>query len=616
MMKVETIEQLKELQQTILGQRDHKPCVRVCGGTGCRARGSEDVLMQLKTVLQQECIEGEVDVKLTGCHGLCERGPLVMIHPQEIFYQSVEADDVREVVGETVKKGALIERLLATDPVSLERVKHEQEIPFYRKQERIALRLNGLIDPTDIREYIALGGYQSLAKVLASRTPKGVIEIIERSGLRGRGGAGFPTGKKWRLCRSIPGEIKYIICNGDEGDPGAFMDRSLLEGNPHSVIEGMLIGAYAIGATQGIIYVREEYPLAVKTLRMALEQAREYGFLGQHILGFGFHFNIEIVRGAGAFVSGEETALIAAVEGKRSEPRQRPPYPVERGLWGKPTVINNVETWANIPVIIECGPEWYANIGTRTSKGTKIFSLVGKINNTGLVEVPMGMTLREIVYDIGGGIPDQREFKAIQTGGPSGGCIPKDLLDLPVDYERLTEAGSMMGSGGMIVMDDRTCMVDVAKYFLDFLRDESCGKCLPCREGTQRMHEILADICEGKAKEEDLELLEELAYVVKDTSMCGLGQTASNPVLSTLRYFRQEYETHIRDKKCPAGVCKALIQYLIDAEKCTGCLACIQPCPQHAITGELKRPHVIDQSQCTKCGMCYEVCNFKAIEVV
>lgn len=615
-MKVETIEQLKWLQEAILRQRDHRPCVRVCGGTGCRARGSEEVLTQLQKVLHQEGLDGQVEVKLTGCHGLCERGPLVLIHPQEIFYQSVEPDDVGEVVSETVKKGTVIERLLAIDPVSLERVKHEQEIPFYRKQYRIALRFNGLIDPTDIREYIALGGYQSLADVLASRTPLGVIEIIERSGLRGRGGAGFPTGKKWRLCRAAPGEVKYLICNGDEGDPGAFMDRSLLEGNPHSVIEGMLIGAYAIGASHGIIYVREEYPLAVKTLQVALEQAREYGFLGQHILGSHLDFDIEIVRGAGAFVAGEETALIAAIEGKKSEPRQRPPYPVEQGLWGKPTVINNVETWANVPVIIERGPEWYASIGTRTSKGTKIFSLVGKIKNTGLVEVPMGMTLREIVYDIGGGIPDGREFKAIQTGGPSGGCIPKELLDLPVDYECLTEAGSMMGSGGMIVMDDRTCMVDVAKYFLDFLRDESCGKCLPCREGTQRMYEILTSICEGNAQEEDLELLEELAYVVKDASMCGLGQTAPNPVLSTLRYFRHEYEAHIREKRCPAGVCKALIHYFIDAEKCTGCLACIQPCPQGAITGQLKQPHVIDQSRCTKCGMCYEVCNFKAIEVV
>lgn len=614
-MKVETIRQLKRLQEAILRQRDHRPCVRVCGGTGCRARGSEEVMRRLKSGLADRGMESEVEVRLTGCHGLCERGPLVIVHPQETFYQGVQPDDVSDLIG-TVKDGELVERLLAIDPETSERVKHEQELPFYRKQQRIALRFNGLIDPTDIREYIALGGYQSLATVLAKRTPLGVIEMIERSGLRGRGGAGFPTGKKWRLCRATPGEIKYLICNGDEGDPGAFMDRSLLEGNPHSVIEGMLIGAYAIGATQGIIYVREEYPLAVRTLRLALEQAREYGFLGQRILSSGFDFDMEIVRGAGAFVAGEETALIAAVEGQKSEPRQRPPYPVEHGLWGKPTVINNVETWALVPVIIEKGPDWYAAIGTKTSKGTKIFSLVGKINNTGLVEVPMGMTLREIVYGIGGGIPDGRHFKAIQTGGPSGGCVPQELLDLPVDYESLTKVGSMMGSGGMIVMDDRTCMVDVAKYFMDFLRDESCGKCLPCREGTQRMHEILTDICEGNARMEDLDLLEELAGVVRDTSMCGLGQTASNPVLSTLRYFRSEYEAHIRDRKCPAGVCKALIQYVINPEKCTGCLACIKVCPQGGITGELKQPHVIEQGKCIKCGMCGEVCNFDAIEVV
>jgi NADH-quinone oxidoreductase subunit F len=615
-MRVTTREQLKQLQESILSQSQLKPCVRVCGCTDCRARDSEEVWLRLKEALHQAGLGGVVEVKLAGSHGFCARGPLVSIHPLGIFYQGVRVDDVDQVVTETLKNGAVIEDLRPTDPLSSKRFNHEYDLPFYQKQQRVALRFNGLVDPTDIQDSIALGGYQSLANVLAAATPEEVIGIVERSGLRGRGGAGFPTGKKWRMCRAAPAELKYIICNGDEGDPGAYMDRSLLEGNPHSVIEGMIIGGYAIGATEGFMYIREEYPLAVKYVRAALEQAREYGFLGRRIFGSDFSFDIYLIRGAGAFVAGEETALIAAIEGRRSEPRQRPPYPVECGLWGKPTVINNVETWANVPVIIERGPEWYASIGTRQSKGTKIFSLVGKINNTGLVEVPMGITLREIVYDIGGGIPDGRELKAIQIGGPSGGCIPKELVDLPVDYESLTSAGAMMGSGGLIVMDDRTCMVDVAKYFTDFLRDESCGKCLPCREGTYRMHEILTDICEGKATEEDLDLLEELAYTVKDTSMCGLGQTASNPVLSTLRYFRHEYEAHIRERKCPGGVCKTLIRYLIMAEKCTGCLACIQPCPQGAITGELKKPHALDQTKCIKCGICYEVCNFKAIEVV
>jgi NADH-quinone oxidoreductase subunit F len=615
-MRIASGEALKQLQKAILQQRQGQLCVRVCSCTDCRARGSDEVLERLTTVLRREQLDDKVQVKPTGSRGFCARGPLVCVQPHDISYEGVQVEDVDDLVTETLRRGNVIDRLLPSDPLTLERFTREDELPFYRKQQRVALRYNGLVDPTDIEDYIALGGYQSLATVLGSMTAETVIDIVGRSGLRGRGGAGFPTGKKWKMCRQVPGTVRFVICNGDEGDPGAYMDRSLLEGNPHSVIEGMIIGAYAIGATEGYMYIREEYPLAVKYVRIALEQARELGLLGRRILGSRFSFDIQLVRGAGAFVAGEETALIAAIEGKRSEPRQRPPYPVERGLWDKPTIINNVETWANIPVIIEHGGEWYASIGTATSKGTKIFSLVGKINNTGLVEVPMGMTLREIVYDIGGGIPDGRDVKAVQTGGPSGGCIPKELLDLPVDYESLTRAGSMMGSGGMIVMDDRTCMVDVARYYLDFLRDESCGKCLSCREGTERMYEILSDICDGKATEEDLELLEELAYVVKDTSMCGLGQTAANPVLSTLRYFRHEYEEHIVDKKCPAGVCKALIHYSILEDKCTGCLACIKPCPEGAITGELKKPHTLDQAKCIKCGMCYEVCQFEAIEII
>ncbi len=615
-MKIRTLEQLMMLERELRAARDHKPCVRVCGGTGCRARGSEDVLARFQELLERKGLHESIELKFTGCHGLCERGPLVSIAPSEIFYQSVEADDVAAIVEETLEHDRVIERLLASDPVTGARVRREQELPFYRRQHRIVLRLNGVIDPTDIREYLTFGGYRALAKTLECLTPEEVIEIIERSGLRGRGGAGFPTGKKWRLARAAKGMIKYVICNGDEGDPGAFMDRSLLEGNPHSVLEGMIIGAYAIGATRGIIYVREEYPLAVRTLQVALEQARGYGFLGEAILGSPLSFDLEIVRGAGAFVAGEETALIAAVEGRVSEPRQRPPYPVEQGVWGCPTVINNVETWANVPLIIERGPEWFASLGTATSKGTKIFSLVGKIQNTGLVEIPMGMTVRELVEEIGGGPPPSREIKAVQIGGPSGGCLPKDLFDLPIDYESLVEAGAMMGSGGLIVMDDRTCMVDVARYFMDFLRDESCGKCLPCREGTNRMYELLTRICEGRATESDLDLLEELAQVVKETSLCGLGQTASNPVLTTLRYFRSEYEAHVRERRCPAGVCKALIHYVITPDRCTGCLACVSPCPSQAITGQLKQPHVIDQNRCLKCGLCLEVCQFGAVEVI
>ncbi len=554
-------------------------------------------------------------VRTTGCHGFCERGPIVVIQPEGIFYQRVQLKDIDEVIAETVINKKILDRLLYVDPKTEEKIIHEREVPFYKKQKRIIFGNNGFIDPTEIKDYIAVNGYSALAKVLQEMTPPQVIKEIKDSRLRGRGGAGFYTGLKWEITSKSPGDVKYLVCNCDEGDPGAYMDRSLLEGNPHSVIEGMLIGAYGIRAKEGFIYVRDEYPLAVENITIALDQARDYNLLGENILGTDFSFDIAISKGAGAFVSGEESALLACIEGKIGIPIQRPPYPAQRGLWGKPTNINNVETWANAPFIINEGAKKYSQIGTNGSKGTKIFSLVGKINNTGLVEVPMGMTLREIIFDIGGGIPGGKEFKAVQTGGPSGGCIPKELLDLPIDFESLTKAGSMMGSGGMIVMDENTCMVDVAKYFLNFLRDESCGKCIACREGTQRMWEIVTDITEGKGNNGDLEFLEALAKATRDASMCGLGQTAANPVLSTIRHFKAEYEAHIKDKKCPAGVCKELIQYSIIAENCTGCLACLKVCPQEAISGELKKVHVLDQSKCIKCGACNEACNFDAIKI-
>ncbi|MCS6902739.1 MAG: FAD-dependent oxidoreductase [Candidatus Bipolaricaulota bacterium] len=550
-----TLEQWRE--QIRQQQRPEK--ITVCNGTGCHAYGCEKVTRAFVEELEHQKPGRSIEVKATGCHGFCERGPIVTVYPEGIFYQQVKPEDVSEIVRKTVINKEVLERLLYVDPMTGQRVIHESQVPFYQKQQRLLLGANGLIDPTSIEDYVALGGYGALAKVLYGWSAEEVIAEVKRSGLRGRGGAGFPTGLKWELCRQARSDTKYIICNADEGDPGAYMDRSLLEGNPHSVLEGMIIGAYAIGASRGVIYVRTEYPLAVKNVTRALEQAREYGLLGDRILGADFSFDVEIRRGAGAFVSGEETALIASIEGRKAEPRQRPPYPVQRGLWGKPTVINNVETWANVPLIINQGADWYSRIGTEKSKGTKIFSLVGKIHNTGLVEVPMGITLKEIIYEIGGGIPRGKRFKAVQTGGPSGGCIPAELLNLPIDYERLTEAGSMMGSGGMVVMDEDTCMVDVARYFMDFLRDESCGKCLSCREGTERMFEILSRICAGQGRPSDLELLEELAHAVKETSMCGLGQSAANPVLSTLRYFRKEYEAHILQKRCPAAVCREIV---------------------------------------------------------
>jgi len=541
----------------------------------------------------------------------------MVLHPQKIFYQRVSPDDVSEIIAETVIKGNIIDRLLYVEPVSGEKAQFEEDVPFYKRQQRLVFGNNGLIDPTNIEDYLAIGGYSALSKVLFNMQPEEVIEEINKSGLRGRGGGGFPTGRKWESCRNALSSdgIRYVICNADEGDPGAYMDRSLLEGNPHSVMEGMVIGAYAVGAHDGYVYVRLEYPLALKNLGIALGQAREYGFLGQNILGSGFDFDVKISRGGGAFICGESTALMASLEGKVGEPRQKHIHTALQGLYSKPTNLNNVETWANVSLIINRGADWYSQIGTEGSKGTKIFSLVGKINNTGLVEVPMGIRLREIIYDIGGGIPRGKKFKAIQTGGPSGGCLPESLIDLPVDFDRLTKAGSMMGSGGMIVMDEGTCMVDIARYFVNFLTEESCGKCVPCREGLDRMLDILTDITEGRGKKGDIELLEELGGLLKESSLCALGTTASNPVLSTIKYFRAEYEAHIREKRCPAGVCKALITFMVDSEKCTGCGVCLRECPQEAIFGEKKKPHTIDQSKCIRCGLCRDSCKFEAIIV-
>jgi NADH-quinone oxidoreductase subunit F len=618
MKKTEKIETIENLYKTIdhhIQERksEETPILTVSAGTCGRARGSMRVIESLEKVIQKENLQDQVRIRVTGCHGFCEAEPNIILQPQDFFYQKVQPKDAQAIISETVLNDKIIEHLLYTDPSTETKALNEDEIGFYKKQRRIVLGDNALIDPTEIEDYFSIGGYRSLAKVLAEMKPEEVIEIVQKSGLRGRGGAGFPTGNKWAFARKAKGDTKYVICNADEGDPGAYMDRSLLEGNPHRVLEGMIIGAYAIGTKEGYIYIRDEYPLALHHITLAIEQARTLGLLGESILGTDFSLDIHIAKGAGAFVCGEETALIASIEGRVGEPRQRPPFPAVKGLWKKPTNINNVETWANIPIILQKGADWFSQIGTNGSKGTKIFSLVGKINNTGLVEVPMGLTLKEIIFDVGGGIPRGKEFKAVQTGGPSGGCIPKEKLNLPIDYESLTAAGSIMGSGGMIVMDENTCMVDVAKYFLNFLRDESCGKCLSCREGTQRMWEIVKDITEGLGKEGDIELLETLARAVKDASLCGLGQTAANPVLSTVRYFREEYEAHIKDKKCPAGVCKDLIRYLILEEKCTGCLACLKICPQEAITGELKKIHIINQEKCIKCGACFEACNFDAI---
>lgn len=588
----------------------------VCAGTGCVANGSLEVAKEFEKGLADKGVKVGLDIlfKKTGCHGFCEKGPIVTFQPEGIFYHRVSVNDVPEIIEKTVLKGEVVERLLYQDPSTKQKTVKYFDIPFYAKQKRVVLKNCGQIDPSEIDEYFSVGGYKALKKVLEEKDPEGIIDIIEDSGLRGRGGGGFITGKKWRICREAKGDKKYVICNGDEGDPGAFMDRSIMEGNPHGIIEGMIIGAYAVGADEGIIYVRHEYPLAVEHLTKAIEAARRCGLLGEKILGTDFSFDIRISRGGGAFVCGEETALLLSVMGEPGEPRPRPPYPAVEGLWGKPTVINNVETFANVPPIINNGAKWFKDLGYKGSRGTKVFSLVGKVKNTGLVEVPMGATLRDIIFGIGGGILGDRPFKAVQTGGPSGGCLPASKLDLPIDYETLTENGSMMGSGGMIVMDDKTCMVDVAKYFIKFLVGESCGKCVPCREGLRQLSYILDDITEGRGKEGDVERMEELSKGIQIGSLCALGQTAPNPVLSTIKYFRDEYETHIREKRCPAGVCKALIRYEIN-EKCTGCTVCAAVCPVQAISGEKKKRHVIDYSKCTKCGACFLSCRFGAIEV-
>jgi NADH:ubiquinone oxidoreductase subunit F (NADH-binding)/(2Fe-2S) ferredoxin/NAD-dependent dihydropyrimidine dehydrogenase PreA subunit len=594
-------------------------CISVCGGTGCHAYKCEKVSEAFVEEIKRRKLEADIEVKTTGCHGFCERGPIVVIYPDNIFYQRVKPEDAAVVVDSLLNGEKVVERLLYVDPNTNEKIIKVNDVSFYRKQRRLILGSNGRVDPTKIEDYLSVDGYRALRLVLQSRTPRWVIDEIKKSGLRGRGGAGFLTGQKWELCSQAEGGIKYVVCNADEGDPGAYMDRSVLEGNPHSVLEGMIIGAYAIGAHEGIVYVRTEYPLAIKNLGTAIEQARKANFLGMDMLGSGFDFSVRICQGAGAFVCGEETALIASVEGERSpEPRIRPPYPAESGLWGSPTNINNVETWASVPLIVNKGAEWYAAIGTEKSKGTKIFSLVGKVNNTGLVEVPMGIRLREIIYDIGGGIPNNKEFKAVQTGGPSGGCIPASLLDLPVDYESLTEAGSMMGSGGMVVMDEDTCMVDVAKYFLAFLKDESCGKCTSCREGIEQMYNIVERITQGNGREEDIVLLQDLGQVVQAASMCGFGQTAANPVTSTIKYFQDEYIAHIEEKRCPARVCKDLISYVIEPELCGGCTVCAKSCPCGAIVGEPKKVHKIDQKKCIKCGICITSCppKFNAVKTV
>lgn len=604
---------VKELKTLVGKGNKEKRTIVVPGGTCGNAQGAGKIHQKVMEALSDLNID-DVDVRKTGCIGYCAQEPLLLMLPERTIYTAVDPEDVRSIVESTFKKGKPLKDALYKDDKG-NVVEKMEDLPYYRKQHRIITGKTEFVDPENIDDYISLGGYGSFLKAI-SMTPEEVIDEMKNAGLRGRGGAGFSTGIKWELARKSPGDEKYIVCNADEGDPGAFMDRNLLEGNPHNVLEGMLIGAHAIGASRGFVYVRKEYPLAVKRLKIAIDQMRERGLLGKDILGTGMDFDLIVYEGAGAFVCGEETALMASIEGRAGEPRPRPPFPAQSGLWGKPTNINNVKSWANATLILGKGSGWYSKIGTEGSPGTMLFSLVGKTVNSGLVEVPMGITLRELVFDIGGGIADGNEFKAIQTGGPSGGCLPATMLDLAVDYDSLKEAGAMMGSGGLIVMDNRTCMVDVARYFVRFLKEESCGKCAPCREGLIQMDLILTRITEGKASMEDIDTLEILAGVISDTSLCALGQTAPNPVLTTLRYFRDEYEAHIRDKKCPAGVCKVLTTYSIDPQKCTGCTLCSMKCPVNAISGEKKKPHSIDQDVCIKCGQCHDVCNFSAVEVI
>ena len=585
----------------------------ICRGTGCTSSNSEQIALNFEKLIKDHGIENEVTIERTGCFGLCALGPIVIIYPEAAFYSEVKPEDVEEIVKEHLVKGRMVQRLLYSETVTEDGIKSIDEVDFYRKQVRVALRNCGVINPECIDEYIAFDGYKALTTVLTEMEPQEVIDVIKASGLRGRGGAGFPTGLKWQFAANATGDLKYVCCNADEGDPGAFMDRSVLEGDPHTVLEAMAIAGYAVGSSQGYIYVRAEYPIAVHRLAIAINEAKEYGLFGKNILGTGFDFDVEMRLGAGAFVCGEETALLASIEGQRGMPRPRPPFPANKGLFGKPTLLNNVETYANICPIINNGPEWFNSMGTEKSKGTKVFALGGKINHTGLVEIPMGTTMREIVEEIGGGCPGGKKFKAAQTGGPSGGCVPASKLDVPIDYDNLVAIGSMMGSGGLIVLDEDDCMVDIARFFLEFTVDESCGKCTPCREGTKRMYEILEKITHGKGEDGDIEKLEKLAENIKASALCALGQTAPNPILSTLRYFRDEYEAHIKEKRCPAGVCQALLQYTILEDKCKGCGICAKQCPVSAISGKVKEPHVIDQNKCIKCGVCMTKCPFKAI---
>ncbi len=619
MARLNSPEELQSVRQEILSRRDpNNPCVSICAGAGCVASGADEVIEAFKNEIEKEGLGATVDTKGTGCPGFCERGPVVVIYPEEICYLQVKPEDVPEIIDQTIKQNKIVERLLFQDPVTGERAVKESDISFYKSQQRTVLCNNIKIDSRSIDDYLAVGGYSALAKALSEMTDVDVLEEVKKSNLRGRGGAGFPAGRKWEGSRNASEPIKYVIVNADEGDPGAFMDRALLEGNPHSILEGLIIGGYAIGAHEGYFYVRQEYPLAVRNINLAIQQAEEYGLLGENILGSGFDFKVFVHQGAGAFVCGESTALMTSLEGKVGEPRPKYTRSNIKGLWNRPSVLNNVETWANVPLIVNNGADWFTSVGTESSKGTKIFSLVGKITNTGLVEVPMGMTLKDIIYKIGGGIPDGKKFKAVQTGGPSGGCIPEDKLDLQVGFDELTQAGSMMGSGGMIVMDEDTCMVDVARYFIEFLTDESCGKCVPCREGLRQMHRILTNITHGKGKEGDIELLEELSETAVEASLCALGKSAPNPFLSTLRYFRDEYEAHIKEKRCPSLACKELIAYYIDPSKCQACMICARKCPAEAIDGGKKKIHIIDQERCTNCGTCLEVCpsKFAAVQKI